>query len=419
MKHASMVPLIGGMTLASDEVFGNPATALFSYDVFASNDSHLRNWYAQKGIDVPYYTIGKDELPRGLMKTGLIDSVDSTCPCAGLSAFSVTMGADNPMNQWMLKSAEFVLGEVQPRVYWGENAPALVSHVGRPVLEKLAATGKKNGYVMSVYRTKSLLHGIPQVRNRTFYFFWKGDKVPVFNWFKRPYQRIEDLIMGVKSNFQSEPINLNTPSKEPFYQYVLEEIYGGITHRQFCEEHVKNLPVRDNDAKSIIERTPDHSYERVAVWMDKKGYTKEAEKCRRIGPKLEKGGNIMRRDTVVPYDKIGAFIGHYPKMLAHPREDRYISYREAMTIMGLPSDFELLNPTKNYNHICQNVPMSTAKDMASEVYACLSDPKSRDWKKTDMLIQYNTQQTLDFKERSPSLSEFFGPSTLDTFHSAP
>jgi pyruvate/2-oxoglutarate/acetoin dehydrogenase E1 component len=29
---------------------------------------------------------------------------------------------------------------------------------------------KKNGYTMSVYRTKSLFHGISQVRERAFYF---------------------------------------------------------------------------------------------------------------------------------------------------------------------------------------------------------------------------------------------------------
>ena len=37
--------------------------------------------------------------------------------------------------------------------------------------------GEDNGYTFSIFKTKSILHGLSQVRDRTFYFFWKGDKV--------------------------------------------------------------------------------------------------------------------------------------------------------------------------------------------------------------------------------------------------
>ena len=35
--------------------------------------------------------------------------------------------------------------------------------------------------------------------------------------------------------------------------------------------------------------------------------------------------------------------------------------------MGMPHDFELENPRKNINHLCQNVPVNTSKDWANEV----------------------------------------------------
>ena len=46
----------------------------------------------------------------------------------------------------------------------------------------------------------------------------------------------------------------------------------------------------------------------------------------------------MRKTTEIPKDKIGAFVGHMPTSLAHPDEDRYLTVREALSIMKLPND---------------------------------------------------------------------------------
>lgn len=62
-----------------------------------------------------------------------------------------------------------------------------------------------------------------------------------------------------------------------------------------------------------------------------------------------------------------------------------------MTIMGLPQNFELLNHKKNVNHICQNVPVQTARDMASEVRASLED--QREWLDAKYVFEYNHSRT--------------------------
>ena len=71
------------------------------------------------------------------------------------------------------------------QVLWGENAPGLFSGVGEGVLEKLREIGQQYGYSFSVIKTNTELHGIPQRRVRTFYFFWSSDRVPFLNWMKR------------------------------------------------------------------------------------------------------------------------------------------------------------------------------------------------------------------------------------------
>ena len=138
--------------------------------------------------------------------------------------------------------------------------------------------------------------------------------------------------------------------------------------------------------------------------MKENGYEKEVAKCERMFKKLDDGGNIMRRGTIVPKGHIGAFVGHYPMMLTHPHEDRYITYREALTIMGMPDDYILLNPKQSYNHICQNVPVQTATDMATEVKEYLLG--NRKMIDSTLTYQYNATQKLVTEKNSSSLETF-------------
>ena len=383
MKHASIVPLIGGMTLGAEKTFGSRPDYLISYEPFQNNDSHIVAHYDN---EVPYYLLDHGQKPEHR-----VDVINTTCPCAGLSQLSHGFGDDNPNNQWMIKTTRYVLEELRPAVLYGENAPGFAGKIGQNIRNEVFSIAKQNGYTMSVYRTKSLYHGISQVRERSFYFLWRGDKVPIFNYFRSERTPIEDMIRSANGNTQREPINDKTPSKwDPYYKYILEEMHGGITHAEFGKI-VEPACARGNDALSYIELKK-HDYARVGAWMAKNGFDKEVVKCEYRVQKLAAGGNLMRRSTVVPKDYIGAFVGHYPTMLTHPDEDRYIDYREAMTIMGMPQNFQLLNANrKNANHICQNVPVQTAADMAAEVVAALNG--ERTWIDSRMIFQYNHSQT--------------------------
>ncbi len=110
----------------------------------------------------------------------------------------------------MYITAEHVLGTVKPKVFWGENAPGFAGKIGDTVRNGLRKIGKDNGYTMTVYRTKTLLHGGPQIRERSFYFFWRDERVPLLNYYSKPYTKIEDVIRGAKSDLQSDPINRMT-----------------------------------------------------------------------------------------------------------------------------------------------------------------------------------------------------------------
>ena len=60
-------------------------------------------------------------------------------------------------------------------------------------------------------------------------------------------------------------------------------------------------------------------------------------------------------------DVMNAYIGRNANDTVHPIEDRSLTVREGMHMMGLPHDMELSGGKKNHNHICQNVPTCTAQ----------------------------------------------------------
>jgi site-specific DNA-cytosine methylase len=389
LTHAFIVPLIGGQVLGQEAAFGSKPDYILSYTPFSGNDAHIINRFPNK----PYIL-----LDQGGVHPHYVDVVGTTCPCAGLSSLSPSANSDASVNDWMYTTATYVLEKMQPKVFWGENAPRFAGEMGRPIVANLMKIAKKNGYTMSIYRTKSLLHGLSQVRERSFYFFWKGDKVPVFNYFDRQYETIEELLRKVpKDASQNTVTNEKIPSKDdPFYRYILEEMHGGITHQEFFSKIEKTV-----DTMSYIENNG-ISYKTVKLWMEKNGYEKIASKLDAIQDKLDAGGNIMRRYSVIGKGYTGAFVGHMPMMLTHPDEDRYITYREAMSIMKLPYDFELLSPKKNLNHVCQNVPVTTATDMAMEIKATLEG--RRDMISAPRIYQFNASKTQRIEDDEPAQS---------------
>jgi len=396
MNYASIVPLIGGETIAMENVFGQKPEYILSYKAFEANDSQLLNHY--RGT-VPYIL-----LDEGGRHPSNVTVVNAVCPCAGLSSLSPSAASDSSVNDWMVRSAEYVLESVRPDVFWGENAPRLASKMGEPIIKRLREIARKNDYTLSLFKTKSILHGLSQVRDRTFYFFWKGKRIPIFDYINRPYEKIEDLIRSVEYN-KDDPMSMLTnkkkPTENPFYKYVLEEIEGGISHSEFQDKITKSTNPLDEIERANIK------YRTVGEWMTKHGYENEAGKCIRMHDKLAAGGNIMRKTTEIPKDYIGAFVGHMPSSLTHPDEDRYLTVRECLSIMKLPNTFMLQGGLKNLNMICQNVPVTTAQDMAEEVKSFIEGRSHNRMVDTDFLIQDNKAQNYKYDKETINLEHVF------------
>ena len=110
MKYASIVPLIGGATIAMQNVLQRKPEYIISYDDFKANDNHLVEYY--KGT-VPYYLYGDNGTPD----LPSVEVINTVCPCAGLSSLSPTASSNAAANDWMLTTADFVLGTLKPVSY--------------------------------------------------------------------------------------------------------------------------------------------------------------------------------------------------------------------------------------------------------------------------------------------------------------
>ena len=392
--HATIIPLVGGEALASEKVFGERPAWIASHEPFLANDEHLRAYW---DYQEPYFLVDKDEHPEEK-----VDVISTLCPCAGLSQVHNSYGADNPNNKWMIETTDYILTRYKPKVFWGENAPAFATDVGKPIRDRMYKTARENGYTMSVYKTKNILHGVPQIRNRTFYFFWRDSKTPILDYIKKPYPTIEETLDSVQRvNSFNFVVNPDTPSEHPYYKMIFD--WGLFTDKQDLHDKIKMsrtaLKIIHDNGKSMDD---------IIEWLEKDGnHPKLVERDKRRKEKVEAGHGIMDRDLFFVKNTSSAFVLYMPFQMIHHREDRFLTYRECMAMMGLPNDFMLLQNAKgeyNVNVVCQNVHTTTAEDMAIQVKKYLGGELPY-YRNSTYTFQDNSKHMIDSwsKEIQPGL----------------
>ena len=351
IKYAGIVPLIGGMMFGAEKATGKKPEYILSYPPFAGNDSMLTDYWK----DVSYQVIDPE---TNTVSNALnqVDFVSALCPCAGLSQLNngKNRGANATQNDWMYKTAEFVLEGMRPKVFWGENAPGLFGPVGEPVAEKLRVIGEENGYSMTLLKTTTMLHGIPQNRVRSFYFFWKSETAPILNWYNVEKPTLEQYLSGVDEMISPEDklekaLELQS---DPLYIWLKQEF--GDWRGFMREKKGSMMDVMINSGK------PDDYIE----WV-KTNYPTHEKKAAHALYKRRNGMGFWDSSPFLPTDFTGAFTGARMNAI-HPTEDRVLTRKELMYFMGLPTD--MIVPTQDHmGRVFQNVPSSTAADWTREV----------------------------------------------------
>ena len=312
-----------------------------------------------------------------------IDLVVGVPICAGLSGLNSAQGskrsrgADAPQNDNMYALANIALDWIKPKVYVFENAPALFSKTGAHVVDRLNEIAEEHGYTTSLYKTNTFLHGIPQNRFRTFMYFYKKDKidtVPIMPFYKADTPDLKTYLAQMPKGLKHDVYDENTSAVRSYFIDFMKHI-NKPNWREVIYEHSNNKTtsimkyIFDNNLQDEMlsffesyEFKSDRERERVLTLVK-----------RRI-EKVKQGMGYWDMSPVLPTP--GATPGIISKNNAtvfHPEEDRLLTYREQMHLMGLPNDFNLNDEkTFNYNHISQNVPVCTAKDIITNVVKYLN-----------------------------------------------
>lgn len=360
MKHAAIIPLAGGAVIGASQALGKPPEYMASWDAFAKNDAYAKAYYP----NVQWHSLDKTyegQLPK-------VDLITCVPPCSGLSTAtpSSARGCKAPQNEHMLKVAECGMRSKTETIII-ENAPTLYSPAGAEFAERFLPLCDKYHYSMVLYKTSTILHGLPQNRVRSFVLLFKGAYVPQADslWVKRPYKPMHDwpIVKGGLS------------SKWDWMEDELIDVLVKEDYLKFCQG--LGLPLT---AWNIFNKMKIKHKFKTAPYKYMQQRSKE-------------GHGIMDRSPYIVYDHSNALMWKSAHKMFNPwaRDEQY-NIRELMNFMGMPKNYKEI-PAKDINVLFQNVPVTTVKTLVENIV----DQRDMTWVKANgKIVRYNNiKQTVD------------------------
>lgn len=359
----SIIPLIGGMTIAAKQALGTNPSFIASWpSAFGFNDSYCLKYFS--GENIPYYDLEKADLPAHY-----VDIITSLPPCAGLSTANTSKtgknphGCNAPSNEHMITGAEQAMKFSEPRCIIVENAPKLFTPYGVPFAQRIANLAANYNYSMSMVKTSTIHHGLPQDRPRTFYFLWRGNKAPILNQINKTYIPFHEFMLN--GDFPTSDLTSKKapPSTDPYWQFIVSK-NPSLSKQEILQKYAGKttvsvwMTIRRNDwIDDAILFMKAHGYEKQETWLK---YAKG---------KLAQGLGVMDASVKMSWEKTRSLMWQTAPHTMHPFEDRWLSVTELLTLMGFPYDFYSKAPIsqKDHNVICQNVPVCTAADWINEI----------------------------------------------------
>jgi DNA (cytosine-5)-methyltransferase 1 len=396
-----LIPLIGGQMLGAEKAFGVPPKAIYSYDGFQANDSHYVNYQNNvKKAGVEYIILDEN----GPKHT--VDVVSGTPPCAALSQLNTgqtaaAKGATCEKNEWMYKVFEDGIDLFKAKVVVVENAPALFTNKGRGVADKLYEICTLRGYSLTLYKTSTMYHGIPQARDRTFAIGWKSEKAPIMSWYKRERKKFQEYLSELTDEHLQQNLVINKKlDEEPYFQFI----------RSKTNENPRDVVMKSGNITAFNYINRAGLLAEANKWFHDTNHERGIKVSDHAVKKFADDKGIWDSSTHVFNECMNAVIGRNLADTIHPIHDRSLTIREALHMMGFPHDFELVGGLAKMNHIAQNVPVPTSRDIHTEIGKFLRGelPLSN----TNYLRQNNHYETMSYDPAGvevdrASLTEFF------------
>ena len=419
IKWAPIFPLIGGFPIAAELATGELPEYILSYDVAGGNDAYYNRYMNEtRDLNIPFLRV--DDETFDFSSIAKLDIGVATPFCSGLSMLnsSSNRGSDADVNKWIYESTEFLMKHAEAKVIIGENAPGMYSDMGIGMRTNLEAMADKYGYAVSYLKTSTFKHGIPQKRDRTFYFFWKGAEAPIFEYVNRPMPGYSEYMSKFKGELSESELDekFKVISDNVLYEYFK---VNGFSYTDMQQLHSKtllnNFLNMDIFGTSKIERINnfitwlyEHGANDENLKLPKHKRTKYENALREAKHWYEKystGLGVWDSSLLIPHKNgyTNALISKSTFTLMHPDYERTLTKREKAHLMGLPADFIVDDMQDNVMN--QNVPVPTAADMVSFAMEFLKGNTQMSGSK--VLMQNNISQTIDYRKDNMNQTKLF------------
>lgn len=367
IKWAVFQPLIGGMAIGAENAFGSKPQAVISYDGVANDDLYYNYEKNVKGVDIPrfvidgtLYSLAENLKDSKKWDDPLLQNLDAVCAvpiCAGLSSANTQNGKDSKMgrgsdafqNNNMIGILSVTLKYIKPKAFIFENAVKLATPLGEDIKNKLVKIANDNGYGTTIVKVNTLNHGLPQNRPRTFFYAWRDTNGVILNYNPVAAPSISSIIEGADKSDLCDP---KISSDNGWIKY-LRSIFGDNYRQEWAEKY-------PGAADEVLKKRLDFDYAKQ-FFNDEKGRN-FIDHCRE---KHSKGMNWMSQAPIYSGEyKMPSVFGRSICKFLHPVEDRSLSKREIMRLMGLPDDFPV---PEVLGMIGQNVPVCTAEYYCGQI----------------------------------------------------
>lgn len=359
IRWAAFQPLIGGMMIGAENALGCKPTCVIDYDGVENSNLYVDYQKNVLKTDLKHFIIDgnllsfSDKLKEGFSwddeELKNLDIVVGVPLCSGLSSANVVIdnesknkrGSDAQQNNNMLGMIDITLSKLKPKVYIFENAYFLATPLGKDLKEKLIEISNKYGYSTGIVKVNTINHGLPQNRKRTFFMCYKEDEAPLMTYNPVEVPTIAEILEGLTNQ---EPYQTN--EEDAGWIAYLKEKFGD----NFREAWVGHL----TSAEHFCYELGDLEY--AKKFFNENG----VKKIDKIFKKVNDGKGWMTNSLLwCGFKKLPSLFGRTMGRVLHPIEDRTLSIRENMRLMGLPDNFPEVEKKKIFM-IGQNVPVCTA-----------------------------------------------------------
>jgi site-specific DNA-cytosine methylase len=267
-------------------------------------------------------------------------------------------GAGCAKNEWMYEVFKEGIDRFSAKAVVVENAPSLFTNKGREVANNLFDICRERGYSLTLYKTSTKYHGIPQARDRTFAIGWNSETAPIMNWYKRPRKNFREYLEEVQDDFLQQSLVINSKlDDEPYYEFI----------KSRTNENPRDVIIRSGNITAFNYINRAGLLPEANAWMRSAGHERGIRVSDHAIKKFADGKGIWDSSTHVFDECMNAVIGRNLADTIHPKFDRSLTIREALHMMGFPHDFELVGGLAKINHVAQNVPVPTSRDIHTEI----------------------------------------------------